>query len=135
MSMKIGGFVRGAGHGSTFQDNQGKWWHTATTVVSVKNTFERRIGIWPAGFDKEDVMWCNTAFGDYPHYLPDNAPKNQEGGYNSFRYFTGWMLLNYNKPVQVSSTYGNYAPNHAVDELAKNLLECCHGQCRRMDTN
>ena len=30
-------------------------------IVSVKNTFERRIGIWPAGFDKDDVMWCNTS--------------------------------------------------------------------------
>jgi hypothetical protein len=36
----------------------------------VKNTFERRLGIWPAGFDKDGVMWCNTAFGDYPQYLP-----------------------------------------------------------------
>ena len=33
--------------------------------------------------------------------------------------FTGWMLLNYNKPVQVSSTLGGYLPNNAVDELAK----------------
>jgi hypothetical protein len=24
------------------------------------------------------------------------------------KYFTGWMLLNYNKPVQVSSTLGGY---------------------------
>ncbi|MGV3530429.1 MAG: family 43 glycosylhydrolase [Flavisolibacter sp.] len=127
MSMKMGGFVRGAGHGSTFQDNDGHWWHTATTVVSVKNTFERRIGIWPAGFDKDDVMWCNTAFGDYPHYLPDFVSKNQTDGYNSFHYFTGWMLLNYNKPVQVSSTYGSYAPNNAVDELAKTYWSAATG--------
>jgi hypothetical protein len=29
------------------------------------------------------------------------------------------MLLNYNKPVQVSSTLSSYVPNYAVDELAK----------------
>jgi hypothetical protein len=29
------------------------------------------------------------------------------------------MLLNYSKPVQVSSTLGGYLPNNAVDELAK----------------
>lgn len=127
LSMKMGGFVRGAGHGSTFQDNAGHWWHTATTVVSVKNTFERRIGIWPAGFDKEDVMWCNTAFGDYPHYLPAAAPHSSTDGYNSFRYFTGWMLLNYNKPVQVSSTYGSFVPNQAVDELAKTYWSAATG--------
>lgn len=74
LSIKIGGFVRGAGHGSTFQDNRGNWWHVATTVISVKNTFERRIAMWPAGFDKDDVIWCNTSFGDYPHYLPAYAP-------------------------------------------------------------
>ena len=33
--------------------------------------------------------------------------------------FTGWMLLNYNKPVTVSSTFGNYEPNNAVDESIK----------------
>jgi hypothetical protein len=29
------------------------------------------------------------------------------------------MLLNYNKPVQVSSTFGSYEPNNAVDESIK----------------
>ncbi|MBM3416923.1 MAG: xylosidase [Bacteroidetes bacterium] len=112
LSIKVGGFVRGAGHGSTFQDNYNNWWHVSTTVISVKNTFERRIGIWPAGFDKDDVMWCNTSFGDYPTFLP--SPSGEGLGVRP-----GWMLLNYNKPVQVSSTLGNYVANHAVDELAK----------------
>lgn len=48
----------------------------STSIVCVKNTFERRIGIWPAGFDKTDMMYCNTAFGDYPRYLP--AYRNNE---------------------------------------------------------
>jgi hypothetical protein len=33
--------------------------------------------------------------------------------------FTGWMLLNYQKPVQVSSTLGGFQPNFAVDEDIK----------------
>jgi hypothetical protein len=33
--------------------------------------------------------------------------------------FTGWMLLNYNKPVTVSSTLGSYYANFAVDENIK----------------
>lgn len=120
LSFKIGGYVRGAGHGSTFQDNFGKYWHVSTTVVSVKNTFERRIGIWPAGFDKDDVMYCNTTFGDYPHYLPNNKTENLGYGKNGKSpYFTGWMLLNYNKPIITSSTLGSYLPNYAVDELIK----------------
>jgi len=110
MSFKPGGFARGAGHGATFQDNWNNYWHVSTIGICVKNNFERRIGIWPAGFDKDDVMYCNTAFGDYPTYLPDGA----EDHLNSR--FTGWMLLNYQKPVTVSSIYGSYYANNAVDE-------------------
>ena len=120
LSIKLGGYVRGAGHGTTFIDKFNNYWHVSTTVVSVKNTFERRIGIWPTGFDKEDQMFCNTTFGDYPHYIPapgiDGSVYGKEG---KSPYFTGWMLLNYNKPVQVSSTLGGYVPNNAVDELTK----------------
>ena len=113
LSIKAGGFSRGAGHGATFQDNQQKYWHVSTQVVAVKNNFERRLGIWPAGFDKDGVMYTNTAFGDYPHYLPGDTIDHLKSR------FTGWMLLNYKKPVMVSSTYGNYASNNAVDESIK----------------
>lgn len=109
-SYKPGGFARGAGHGSTFQDNWGNYWHISTIAISVKNNFERRNGLWPAGFDKDGVMYCNTTFGDYPHYLPDGEADHLKSR------FTGWMLLNYNKPVTVSSTLGAYYPNYAVDE-------------------
>lgn len=157
LSMKLGGFVRGAGHGTTFQDNDNNYWHISTTVISVKNTFERRLGIWPTGFDKDGKMWCNTSFGDYPHYLrrpesSDAAGSNkkpahrqnlnisdtaksrdgvqvfpQPGEQEGAAFFTGWMLLNYNKPVQVSSTLGSNLPNNAVDELAKTYWSAATG--------
>lgn len=109
-SYKPGGFARGAGHGATFQDKWNNYWHVSTMVIAVKNNFERRIGIWPAGFDKDDVLYMDAAFGDYPHDLPSGKADHLVSG------FTGWMLLNYNKPVQVSSTYGAYHANNAVDE-------------------
>jgi xylan 1,4-beta-xylosidase len=112
-SYKPGGFARGAGHGATFRDNWNNYWHVSTIAISVKNNFERRIGIWPAGFDKDGIMYCNQAFGDYPAYLPDGP------GDHLVSRFTGWMLLNYNKPVLVSSTYGTYYANFAVDEDIK----------------
>lgn len=112
LSMKLGGFARGAGHGSTFKDNNNKFWHISTISIGVKNSFERRLGIWPAGFDKDDVMWCNTAFGDYPHYLPEEAVKH-----GSAR--PEWYLLNYKKPITVSSTLGGYHPNNANNEDIK----------------
>lgn len=122
LSLKAGGFARGAGHGATFQDNQRKYWHVSTMVVAVKNNFERRLGIWPAGFDKDDVMYCNTAFGDYPHYLPGDMIDHAQSR------FTGWMLLNYKKPIQVSSTLGSmYNANNAVDESIKTYWSAATG--------
>ena len=120
LSMKLGGFARGAGHGSTFSDNNNRWWHVSTIQISVKNNFERRLGIWPAGFDSEDVMWCNTAFGDYPHYLPGEAEKHQSPR-------PEWYLLNYKKPVSVSSTYGGYNANNANDENMKTWWSAATG--------
>ncbi|MDV3956489.1 discoidin domain-containing protein [Elizabethkingia anophelis] len=114
-SYKPGGFARGAGHGATFEDNYKNWWHISTIVISTKNNFERRMGIWPAGFDKDDVMYTNTAYGDYPTYLPQYA----QGKDFSKGLFAGWMLLNYQKPVQASSTLGGFQPNLAVDEDIK----------------
>ena len=46
---------------------------------------------------------------------------------NITEFFTGWMLLNYNKPVQVSSTLGGYVPNNAVDELTKTYWSAATG--------
>ena len=103
-SFHPGGFARGAGHGSTFTGKEGRYWHISTITIAVKNSFERRLGIWPAGFDKDGVMYMDAAFGDYPHYVPSGR-------------FTAWMLLNYKKPVLVSSTLSPAHPaNDAVDE-------------------
>ncbi len=156
LSMKLGGFVRGAGHGATFQDVHNNYWHISTMIVCVKNTFERRLGIWPTGFDKDDVMWTNTAFGDYPHYIPASPTPPKEGpsttnsaNYNDVTYkhlsnvpttessqippsggggaFTGWMLLNYKTPIQVSSTLGSYNANYAADENIKTYWSAATG--------
>ena len=123
-SYKPGGFARGAGHGATFEDNYGNYWHVSTIFISVKNNFERRLGIWPAGFDQDDIMYCNTAYGDYPTLLPEFA----QGKDFSKGLFTGWMLLNYQKPVQVSSTLGGYHANFAVDEDIKTYWSASTGE-------
>lgn len=109
-SYKPGGFARGAGHGATFQDVYNNYWHVSTIGICTKNNFERRIGIWPSGFDNDDVMYCNTAYGDYPTLLPTKNVNHLDSQ------FAGWMLLNYNKPVRVSSTLGGNQANYAVDE-------------------
>ncbi len=121
LSYKPGGFARGAGHGATFQDKWDNYWHVSTISISVKNSFERRLGLWPAGFDKDNLMYCNTAFGDYPHFLPDGIEDHLASR------FTGWMLLNFNKPVQISSSLKGYPSNNAVDESIKSYWSAVTG--------
>ena len=41
VSYKPGGFVTGAGHGNTFQDNFGNYWNTGTPWIAVNWNFER----------------------------------------------------------------------------------------------
>jgi hypothetical protein len=120
-SYKPGGFANGAGHGATYQDLFKQWWHVSTIVVSTKNNFERRIGIWPAQIDKDGILATNTAYGDYPHYIP-NAKADHAGSQ-----FTGWMLLNYNKPIRVSSTLGGFHANLANDENIKTYWSASTG--------
>ena len=109
-SYKPGGFARGSGHGATYQDVYSNWWHVSTIILGQKNNFERRIGIWPAGFDDDGILFSNTAYGDYPTLLPTKNVNHLDSQ------FAGWMLLNYNKPVRVSSTLGGNQANYAVDE-------------------
>ena len=49
------------------------------------------------------------------------------GTFKSGGAFTGWMLLNYKKPVRVSSTLGGYHANYAVDENIKTYWSAASG--------
>jgi hypothetical protein len=111
ISYKPGGFINGSGHGSTIRSDDGRFWHFATMSVSVNMNWERRICMFPAYFDKEGLMYCNTAFGDYPHYSPDYPVKKGE--------FTGWMLLSYKKPVKCSSEKDQFIAGNVTDENVK----------------
>ena len=110
-SYKPGGFMNGAGHGSTVVGPNDVYWHFGSMAVSVNVNWERRICMYPTFFDKEGLMYSNTLFGDYPHFAPAVPGKLGQ--------FTGWMLLSYKKPVKASSVLENYAPENIVDESAK----------------
>ncbi|WP_373055869.1 family 43 glycosylhydrolase [Zunongwangia sp. H14] len=97
VSYKPGGFLTGAGHGSTVQDNNGNYWHFATMPISVNYKFERRIGLFPAGFEEDGEMYVNTAYGDYPHLLPGTDVEQHKNR------FAGWMLLSYHKDAKANS--------------------------------
>lgn len=109
-SYKPGGFATGAGHGSTFKDKNGNYWHFATVSISVRHKYERRLAMFPVFFDEEDNMWCDTRFGDYPMIIPNKKIES------TAEIFPGWMLLSYNKKVSVSSTDGVYPASDLNDE-------------------
>lgn len=110
-SYKPGGFVGGTGHGATFQDKYGNYWHTATLMIGQRNYIERRIGLFPACFDKDGVLRAFTAFGDYPTTMP-----NRKINFEKESLFKGWMLLSYNKKVKASSSLNEFPVQNAFDE-------------------
>lgn len=110
-SYKPGGFAGGAGHSSTFQDNYGNYWHVSSMSISIRHMFERRLGIFPAAFDKDGVLRTFTAFGDYPTIIPDNKVDFEKEDL-----FRGWMLLSYKKSAEASSAMDNYPVENAFDE-------------------
>lgn len=110
VSYKPGGFVTGAGHGNTFQDNFGNYWNTGTPWIAVNWNFERRIAMFPAGFDRDGQLFSNTRFGDFPHYLPTRKWASKD------ELFTGWMLLSYKKPCTASSELESFSAGRVTDE-------------------
>lgn len=107
-SYKPGGFLPGAGHGSTMRDRQGNLWHASTMRISMNHSFERRVGIWPAGFDADGELFCNQRYGDWPMEV-------EEGKMDPWKH-PKWYLLSYGKPAEASSAAAEREPKYAVDE-------------------
>jgi len=110
-SYKPGGFIAGAGHGHTFQDKLGNFWHVATMKISLRDWFERRIGLFPAFFDKEGKLYAQTVYTDLPFQIP-NTKVNLEKKDLSLPY----NLLSRNKPIIVSSALSKFPQGNANDE-------------------
>ena len=110
-SYKPGGFLPGAGHGSTMRDGYGNLWHTSTMRISVNHDFERRVGLWPAGFDEDGELFCNQRYGDWPLSVStglDDPWRNP-----------AWMLLSVHKKASASSSVPNHEPEKALEENVK----------------
>lgn len=96
-----GGFMTSAGHGSTFRDKNGRWWHAATMLIGVNEKFERRIGLFPCDFDKDGVLHCYQELADYPFDVTTGQK-------------TGWMLLK--GSMTASSAQTGFEAERANDE-------------------
>lgn len=110
-SFHPGGFMSGAGHGSTMYDRDENLWHASTMRISVNHQFERRVGIWPAGYDKDGELFCNQNYGDWPIAV--------DKGKNDPWREPEWYLLSYAKSVSCSSCTAGKGSEKAVNEDAK----------------
>ena len=113
ISYKPGGYMNGAGHGSTVVGPGGKYWHFSSMALAINVGWERRLCMFPTKFDADGIMYCDTRFGDYPHYAP--AVPGHHGD------FRGWMLLSYGKPVTVSSQVDGNDAQGLTDEKTKSF--------------
>jgi len=120
-SYKPEGFAAGAGHGSTFTDSYGNYWHIATSTISVKQMFERRLVLFPVFFNTDGSMYAATQMGDYPMQIPDKK-------INSFDdIFQNLMLLSYQKNVTVSSETDSFPAKNLTDEDIRTYWAAVNG--------
>jgi xylan 1,4-beta-xylosidase len=110
VSYKPGGFATGAGHGNTFEDAHGNFWNTGTTWIGSNWNFERRIVMFPAGFDRDGDIYSDTRFGDFPHRMPTARWRRSDD------LFLGWMLLSYRKPARATSEREGFPAANVTDE-------------------
>ena len=95
-SIKPGGFITGAGHGHPFKDRYGNDWYVGTMIISAKDHFERRIGIFPA-FYNNGYSHGVTDYTDFPFILP-----NKKVDFSKKSLSANMNLLSYNKPTKAS---------------------------------
>ena len=89
-------------------DLAGNLWHTATMRISKNHDFERRCGLWPAGFDADGELFCNQRYGDWPMAV--------SGGKDDPWRDPAWMLLSAGKAACASSSLPGHEPEKATEE-------------------
>ncbi|MDR1666639.1 MAG: family 43 glycosylhydrolase [Bacteroidales bacterium] len=113
VSLKVGGFIGGAGHSSVFRDKYGNWWQATTMWVGNHEPFERRIALFPVSFDEKDRMRVHTTLGDYPievpqyHYCPSDLTVKD------------WMIQSFRKKCIASSELLGKEADKASDENSR----------------
>jgi hypothetical protein len=76
--------------------------------ISVNHDFERRVGLWPAGFDADGELFCNQRYGDWPMAVSGAAEDPWRD--------PAWMLLSAGKAATASSCTEGHEPEKATEE-------------------
>lgn len=121
VSLKVGGFIGGAGHSCVFKDKYGNWWQATSMWVGNHDEFERRIGLFPVSFDAKGRMRTHTVLGDYPMPLPQKKFEPQD--VSAF----GWMVQSQKKKTVASSSLPGFEPEKAADENVRTWWSAISG--------
>lgn len=120
-SIKHGGFVGGAGHGHTFKDRYGNYWHVATMCICERHMFERRLGLFPVSVD-ENGMRAWTLWSDYPFEIPSGKVDFSETALSK-----GWRQLAAGKTATASSQLPDHEAPLAADERIESWWSAATG--------
>ncbi len=120
-SIKPRGFINSAGHGHTFRDKYGNFWHVSSMLIGIREAYERRVGLFPTFFDN-GYMHSRTVFTDYPFILPD-----KKNDFSKEDLSTGFNLLSRNKTATASSSKSGFEPSKAADEYVKTWWAAASG--------
>lgn len=122
-SFKPGGFIGGAGHGHTFQDKYGNYWHVASMTISVRHMFERRLGLFPAYMSRDMNIQAHTVLTDYPFIVPDKKTDIENNDCS-----VSWNILSHGKQVSASSALPGYEAEKAADEKIETWWAAASGR-------
>ena len=122
VSFKVGGFIGSAGHSCVFADKHGNLWRATTMWIGVRDAFERRIGLFPVGFDDQGRMFTDTILGDHPQVLPDGP---RPAGRSPL---AGWWLQSARATSTASSSLAHHPPALASDENVRTWWSAATGQ-------
>ena len=122
-SFKPGGFIGGSGHGHTFKDKYGNYWHVATMTISVRHMFERRIGLFPTYITDGDNLHAHTVLTDYPFSIPEKKIDLENNDCSM-----SWNMLSRGKKATASSALTGYEPEKAADEKVETWWAAATGK-------
>ena len=103
------GLVHGPGHGSIVKGPKGTIWAFYTCLVRNLHYFERRIGMDPAGFDKNGNLFV-LGSSDTPQLAP-GLKKHPEHGNSA-----GLIPVTINRIPEASSWISGHEPVFALDD-------------------
>jgi hypothetical protein len=112
ISRKDCGFITSAGTVACSRTVR-NWWRAVTMLIGVNERMERRIGLFPAGFDAAGIPYTRTGAGRHADHAAD-GPRDQ----SSDDVFAGWWVLSRGAKVTTSSTLdeAHFGAELAADE-------------------